>query len=48
MHFKHERAKDAHAPGYYLHIGPHPFADDLRRAAAPLMQFLCEALALPY
>jgi hypothetical protein len=20
--FRHERAKDAHAPGYYLHIGP--------------------------
>jgi uncharacterized protein (TIGR02453 family) len=137
IHFRHERAKDAHAPGYYLHIGPdetfagggiwhpgteaatgireaivadperwrratrigafakrlhlegdslkrvpswadaeHPFADDLRRkdffgwtqlsqsdvvapgfvdeyaricrAAAPLMQFLCEALEVPY
>src|SRR5262245_10936808 len=137
IHFRHELAKDAHAPGYYLHIGPgevfagggiwhpptqaataireaivagpgrwkratrsdaftrrlelsgdalkrvpswadpeHPFADDLRRkdffgwvtlsqrdvigrgfvdeyaricrAAAPLMQFLCEALAVPY
>jgi uncharacterized protein (TIGR02453 family) len=137
IHFRHERAKDAHAGGYYLHIGPgeafagggiwhpdteaataireaivadpdrwrrstrsgafarqlelggdslervpswvdpeHPFADDLRRkdffastrlsegdvlssgfideyarlcrAAAPLMQFLCEALAVPY
>jgi uncharacterized protein (TIGR02453 family) len=22
IHFRHERAKDAHAPGYYLHIGP--------------------------
>ena len=133
----HEQAKDAHAPGYYLHIGPgevfagggiwhpatdaatgireaivadperwrrgtrggafakrlelggdslkrvpswadpeHPLADDLRRkdffasarlnesdvvvpgfvdeyaricrAAAPLMQFLCDALAVPY
>jgi uncharacterized protein (TIGR02453 family) len=22
IHFKHELAKDAHAPGYYLHIGP--------------------------
>src|ERR671922_2157062 len=22
VHFRHERAKDAHAPGYYLHIGP--------------------------
>src|SRR5262245_48947572 len=22
LHFRHERAKDAHAPGYYLHIGP--------------------------
>ena len=21
IHFRHERAKDAHAPGYYLHIG---------------------------
>jgi uncharacterized protein (TIGR02453 family) len=137
IHFRHERAKDAHAPGYYLHIGPdevfagggiwhpdtaaatrireaivaesdrwrratragafakrlelggdslkrvppwadahHPFADDLRRkdffgwarlseddvvapgfvdeyaricsAAAPLMQFLCDALEVPY
>ena len=137
IHFRHERAKDAHAPGYYLHIGPgevfagggiwhpdtgaatrireaivansegwrratragsfnkrlalggdalkrvpswadpeHPLADDLRRkdffgscrleetdvlepgfvdeyaricrAAAPLMQFLCEALDVPY
>jgi uncharacterized protein (TIGR02453 family) len=137
IHFRHERAKDAHAPGYYLHIGPdeafagggiwhpgteaansireaivadperwrratrrgtfakrlelrgdslkrvppwanreHEFADDLRRkdffgwarlsqsdvvapgfvdeyarlcrAAAPLMQFLCDALAVPY
>jgi len=137
IHFRHERAKDAHAPGYYLHIGPgeafaggglwhpstdaatrireaivadpqrwrratrggafakrlelggeslkrvpswadadHPFADDLRRkdffgsarfapadvvapgfvdeyaqicrAAAPLMQFLCDALDVPY
>jgi uncharacterized protein (TIGR02453 family) len=137
IHFRHERAKDAHAPGYYLHIGPgeafagggiwhpgtegataireaivadperwrratrigafakrlqlegdslkrvppwadadHPFADDLKRkdffgwtslserdvvapgfvdeyaricrAAAPLMQFLCAALKVPY
>jgi uncharacterized protein (TIGR02453 family) len=137
IHFRHERARDAHAPGYYLHIGPgevfagggiwhpdtaaatrireaivadpegwrratragafkkrlglggdalkrvpswadpeHPLADDLRRkdffgscrleemdvlepgfldeyaricrAAAPLMQFLCEALDVPY
>src|SRR5215831_6494321 len=136
IHFRHERARDAHAPGYYLHIGPdevfagggiwhpatdaatgireaivadparwqhttqtgafakklglggdslkrvppwadpdHPFADDLRRkdffasarlaqsdvvtprfideyarlcqAAAPLMHFLCDALAVP-
>jgi uncharacterized protein (TIGR02453 family) len=22
IHFRHERAKDAHTPGYYLHIGP--------------------------
>src|SRR5918996_1594329 len=22
LHFRHERAKDVHAPGYYLHIGP--------------------------
>jgi uncharacterized protein (TIGR02453 family) len=22
IHFRHERAKDAHAPGYYLHLGP--------------------------
>jgi uncharacterized protein (TIGR02453 family) len=137
IHFRHERAKDVHAPGYYLHIGPdevfagggiwhpgteaatrireaivadperwrratrvgafpkrlqlggdslkrvpswadpaHPFADDLRRkdffgstrlserdvvapgfvdeyaricrAAAPLMQFLCDSLDVPY
>jgi uncharacterized protein (TIGR02453 family) len=137
IHFRHERAKDAHAPGYYLHIGPgevfagggiwhpgteaatrireaivadperwrratrlgafakslqlggdslkrvpswadaaHPFADDLKRkdffgstrltdrdvvapgfvdeyaricrAAAPLMQFLCDSLGVPY
>ena len=137
IHFRHERAKDAHAPGYYLHIGPgevfggggiwhpdtqaatlireaivadperwrratrggvfakrlelgddalkrvppwadpeHPFADDLKRkdffgwarlseddvvapgfvdeyagicrAVAPLMQFLCVALDVPY
>ena len=105
IHFRHERAKDAHAPGYYLHIGPgevfagggiwrpatgaatsireaiaadpeHPLADDLKRkdffgstrmsddevvapgfinqyeqicrAAAPFMQFLCEALEVPY
>src|SRR5215471_14816840 len=137
IHFRHERAKDAHAPGYYLHIGPgevfagggiwhpdtgvatsireaivadpegwrratrtgafakrlelggdslkrvppwadaeHAFADDLKRkdffastrlsesdvvapgfldeyaricrTAAPLMQFLCDALAVPY
>ena len=137
IHFRHQRAKDAHAPGYYLHIGPgevfagggiwhpdthaanrireaivaepdrwrratragtfarrlqlggdslkrvpswadadHPYADDLRRkdffgstrlsdadvlapgfvdeyaricrAAAPLMQFLCDALDVPY
>jgi uncharacterized protein (TIGR02453 family) len=137
IHFRHERAKDAPAPGYYLHIGPgevfagggiwhpdtgaatsireaivadperwrratragafakrlelggdtlkrvpswadpeHPFADDLKRkdffgwarlseadvvapgfvdeyaricrAAATLMQFLCDALEVPY
>jgi uncharacterized protein (TIGR02453 family) len=137
IHFRHERAKDAHAPGYYLHIGPdevfaggglwhpdtasatrireamvddparwkratrsgafakrlqlggdslkrvpswadaeHPLADDLKRkdffgstrltekgviapdfvdeyaricrAASPLMQFLCDALDVPY
>jgi uncharacterized protein (TIGR02453 family) len=137
IHFRHEQAKDAHAPGYYLHIGPgevfagggiwhpdtgaatrireaivadperwrratrtgafakrlglggdtlkrvpswanadHPFAEDLRRkdffggtrlteddvvapgfvdeyaricrAAAPLMQFLCDALDVRY
>ncbi len=137
IHFRHERAKDAHAPGFYLHIGPgevfggggiwqpdtgaatrireaivtdpdrwkratrsrafasrlelggdslkrvpswadpeHPFADDLKRkgffawarldeddvvapgfvdeyakicrTAAPLMQFLCDALDVPY
>jgi uncharacterized protein (TIGR02453 family) len=137
IHFRHERAKDANAPGYYLHIGPgevfagggiwhpdteaatrireaiaadptrwrratrggafakrlelggdalkrvppwadpeHPFADDLKRkdfygaarlsendvvasgfvdeyaricrAAAPLMQFLCDALGVQY
>ena len=22
LHFRHERAKDSHAPGFYLHIGP--------------------------
>jgi uncharacterized protein (TIGR02453 family) len=22
LHFRHERAKDAHAPGYYLHLEP--------------------------
>jgi uncharacterized protein (TIGR02453 family) len=22
MHFRHQRAKDAHAPGYYLHLAP--------------------------
>jgi uncharacterized protein (TIGR02453 family) len=22
IHFRHERARDAHAPGYYLHVGP--------------------------
>jgi uncharacterized protein (TIGR02453 family) len=22
IHFRHERARDVHAPGYYLHIGP--------------------------
>jgi uncharacterized protein (TIGR02453 family) len=22
IHFRHERAKDAHAPGFYLHLGP--------------------------
>ena len=22
IHFRHERAKDAHAPGFYLHVGP--------------------------
>jgi uncharacterized protein (TIGR02453 family) len=133
INFRHERAKDAHAPGYYLHIGPgevfagggiwhpgtdgatrireaivadperwkratrgkrlelggeslkrvpswadpeHPFAEDLKRkdfygwtrlseedvvapgfvdeyaricrAAAPLIQFLCNALDVPY
>src|SRR5215813_8319241 len=137
IHFRHERAKDVHAPGYYLHIGSdevfagggiwhpgteaatrireaivadperwrratrtgafakrlelggdslkrvpswadpeHPFAEDLRRkdffgstrlnendvvaprfldeyarlcrATAPLMQFLCDALEVPY
>jgi uncharacterized protein (TIGR02453 family) len=137
IHFRHERAGDAHAPGYYLHIGPgevfagggiwhpateaatrvreaivadpdgwrkatrgaaftkrfrlggdllkrvpswadsgHPWADDLKRkdffgstqlsesdvvapdfvaeyarvcrAAAPLMKFLCNALAVPF
>jgi uncharacterized protein (TIGR02453 family) len=137
IHFRHELAKDAHAPGFYLHMGPgevfagggmwhppteaatrireaivadperwkratrsgafakrleiggeslkrvpswadpeHPFADDLKRknffgwatlteddvvasgfvdeyaricrAAAPLMQFLCDALDVPY
>jgi uncharacterized protein (TIGR02453 family) len=137
IHFRHEQAKDAHAPGYYLHIGlgevftgggmwhsdtaaatrireaivadperwkratrtgafakrlelggdslkrvpswadaDHPFADDLKRkdfvglarlseadviapgfldeyarlcrAAAPLQQFLCDALEVPY
>jgi uncharacterized protein (TIGR02453 family) len=137
IHFRHERAKDVHAPGYYLHIGPgevfagggiwhpdtdaatrireaivadpegwsratrrgafakrlelggdslkrvpswadpgHAFADDLKRkdyfgwarlsdddvvtpgfvdeyaricrAAAPLVRFLCDALAVPY
>ena len=137
IHFRHERAKDAYAPGYYLHIGPdevfagagiwhpgtegatrireaivadperwrratrsgafakrlelggdalkrvpawadpeHPFADDLRRkdffgwahlgkddvvargfvdeyaricrAATPLMQFVCDALDVPF
>jgi uncharacterized protein (TIGR02453 family) len=137
IHFRHERAKDAHVPGYYLHIGPgevfagggiwhppteaatrirekivaeperwrratrtgsfakrfqlggdslkrvppwadreHPFADDLKRkdffgsirlresdvvapgfvdeyaricrAVAPLQQFLCDALDVPY
>ena len=137
IHFRHELARDAHAPGFYLHLGPgevfggagiwhpgteaatrireaivadperwrrvtrggafakrlelggdslkrvpswadaeHPFADDLRRkdffgwaqlredevvapgfvdeyaricrAAAPLVQFLCDALEVPY
>jgi len=41
IHFRHERAKDAHAPGFYLHIEPgsvfagvgiwHPESDALRR-----------------
>lgn len=40
IHFRHERSKDAHAPGYYFHIEPgsvfaavgiwHPDADTLR------------------
>jgi uncharacterized protein (DUF2461 family) len=33
MHFKHERAKDAHAPGYYLHIGPEEVFAGGRRLA---------------
>ena len=41
IHFRHERAKDAHAPGFYLHLEPgsvfagvgiwHPEPDALRR-----------------
>ncbi len=41
IHFRHERAKDAHAPGFYLHVEPgnvfagagiwHPASDALRR-----------------
>jgi len=41
IHFRHERAKDAHAPGFYLHLEPgsvfagvgiwHPESDALRR-----------------
>ena len=41
IHFRHERAKDAHAPGFYLHVEPgnvfagvgiwHPDPDALRR-----------------
>jgi uncharacterized protein (TIGR02453 family) len=41
IHFRHERAKDAHAPGFYLHVEPgsvfagvgiwHPEPDPLRR-----------------
>ena len=41
IHFRHERAKDAHAPGFYLHVEPgsvfagvgiwHPEPDALRR-----------------
>jgi uncharacterized protein (TIGR02453 family) len=41
IHFRHERAKDAHAPGFYLHVEPgsvfagvgiwHPESDALRR-----------------
>jgi len=41
LHFRHERAKDAHAPGYYLHVEPgnvfagvgiwHPDSTALRR-----------------
>jgi uncharacterized protein (TIGR02453 family) len=41
LHFRHERAKDAHAPGYYLHVEPgevfagvgiwHPDSSTLRR-----------------
>jgi uncharacterized protein (TIGR02453 family) len=41
IHFRHERAKDAHAPGFYLHVEPgnvfagvgiwHPDSDALRR-----------------
>jgi uncharacterized protein (TIGR02453 family) len=48
LHFRHERAKDAHAPGYYLHVEPgnvfagvgiwHPDSDTLRRIREHLVE----------
>ncbi len=47
IHFRHERAKDVHAPGYYLHIEPgHVFAGlGIWHPDAPTLRAIRERIA---
>lgn len=48
VHFRHERARDVHAPGFYLAPDfPKAFAETCK-AGSPFVKFLTEAVGLEY
>ena len=48
VQFRHEAGKSVHAPGFYLHLEPDQVFADACRTASPYMEFLTNAVGLPY